>query len=382
MSSEPSPREWIAPKPDAARVDRQWAAIERRTRSPWSRLVGDVVPGAPLYTRPGFFALACLALVSLGILGVLGRGAFRGARAVASASAPGALLLADGSSIALDRDAEVSTPTNEPTHVVAVLARGGAHFEVVPNRQRSFTVVARGVEVRVVGTAFRVSTDASSGRTTVTVDHGIVEVRAPSLHGEVKRLGAGETWTSELVDAVASSAAVVTPPTGDGASSADPSASAVVDASTAAPSASAAQGEAPVDTGSSSASPSGGDDARALYESANKARRGGDLSRAAALYRDFLRKHPDDPRAQVAALELARLESETGGDPKVTEKALETASSATPGSAMHEDALARLVDVYAKKGDVAACKKARAQYLAAYPDGVHAATVRSRCATP
>ncbi len=366
MTTEPRPRDFLAPRSDASRRERQWAAIERGldTRSGWAfwrRLFGDVVPGSPFYTRPAF-ALAVVALLSVGgAFGAIALGRSPRADVASRSTTPTTLTLADGSTIRAEAGAKLETPTNEPMHVVTVLREGSAHFEVVPNRARSFTVVADGVEVRVVGTAFSVTTDPATRRTTVRVDHGIVEVRAPSLRGEVRRLTAGEVWTSgEDAQPAASSDA----PDATAAASSEP-----------APSASATSEPSP----GGSSPPSATDDARALYEAANRARRAGDVSRAAALYRDFLRKHPDDPRAQVAALELGRLEMEKGGDPAAAERALETASSATPGSAVHEDALAHLVDVYAQKGDLAACKKAQAQYLGTYPKGVHAAQVRSRC---
>jgi hypothetical protein len=128
------------------------------------------------------------------------------------------------------------------------------------------------------------------------------------------------------------------------------------------------------------------EDARSLFESANQARRGGDLARASTLYRELTRRFPNDPRARVAALELGRIEMDRGRDrdrdhdPAVAEQALRQASSAEAGSSVHEDALARLVQLYAAKGDARACQVAQARYLAAYPNGVHGAQVRAACA--
>jgi hypothetical protein len=49
---------------------------------------------------------------------------------------------------------------------------------------------------------------------------------------------------------------------------------------------------------------------------------------------------------------------------------------------VHEDALARLVMLYHTRRDKAACAKARAEYLATYPKGVHVRRVRTACASP
>lgn len=384
MTTEPKPRDFIAPKSDADREARQWAAIERgldggtwaSLRRVWSRFLrGDLIPGNPFYARPGFALAMVTLLVASGAFASIRWATHHGAAGpVASQNRSDAdaapLTLADGSTVRLERGTKLETPQNEPMTIVAELREGTADFEVVPNRQRSFTVVAGGVEVRVVGTAFRVVTDPASHRTTVTVDHGIVEVRAASLHGEVRRLVAGESFTTDSDSA--SAASLPSAP-----SSADPSASADAPSASAESSSGAPSSGAPSSGGTSPV-----DDAKSLYEAANRARRAGDVTRAATLYRELLRKHPDDARAQVAALELGRLEMEKGGDPGAAESALETASSASPGSSVHEDALARLVEVYAQKGDMTACKKAKAQYLATYPKGVHAAQVRSRCGSP
>ncbi|MFS8069732.1 MAG: FecR domain-containing protein, partial [Byssovorax sp.] len=269
------------------------------------------------------------------------------------------VVLADGSRVRLDGDARLEMPINEPTRVATSLERGSALFDVVPDHDRSFTVIVGEVEVRVVGTQFRVDRDPTSRTVTVAVIRGVVEVRSTAEPGEVHRLGAGESWSTPRAEA-APPLPLSPPIPALGVPSADP----IVPGPGPSPARSAA---APIE------------DARSLFEAANQARRAGDIPRASAHYRELMRRYPSDPRARIAALELGRIEMDRGSDPVVAEQALRTASSAEAGSSVHEDALARLVQLYAAKGDTSACQVARGRYLAAYPNGVHGAQVRAAC---
>lgn len=343
-------RPWLDPGLDSARIARQWAGIEagldRRARPRWTW-------GAALLG-------GALALTALGV----GISHWSHAPESAAVAPPGGsvLVLADGSHVALDREAKLELPTNERTHVAASLKGGSARFDVVPAPDRVFTVIAGEVEVRVAGTQFQLDFDPTSGAVTVAVFGGAAEVRSAAQPGEVHRLGVGETWSTSQAAPLSPSAQ---PPA---VASADPIAPAP-------PAPSAEPGPAPV---RSAAAPA--EDARALFESANQARRAGDLARASAQYRELLRRYPNDPRAKVAALELGRIEMDRDRDPAGAELALRTASGAATGTSVHEDALARLVQLYAAKGDARACQEARARYLTAYPNGVHGAQVRAACA--
>ena len=363
---------WVDPPADPLRTERQWSAIDRalKQRGPVGVRAWPPVraPKASVFAMVG--GLAAAAALAFGVFHYVGRGTGPSMADAPRNEAPSSVVLADGSRVSLDSGATFAVPKNEPMRVETVLEGGGATFDVVPNRERSFTVVAESVEVRVVGTGFHVEVDRSTHAVTVAVDHGIVEVRAPSMHGGVRRLFAGETWSS--ADTSREASTLVTPTT---EASAAPLGSAAA-GSTAAGSAAAGSGAS-----GPSAPLSAADDAKALFESANRARRAGDLARAASLYRELGARHPDDARAQVAALELARIEMDQGGDTAVAECALKAASSAKPGSSVHEDSLARLVALYAQKGDKAACDRARADYLAQYPDGVHVAQVRGACSS-
>jgi TolA-binding protein len=342
---------WLDPGLDSARIARQWAGIE-------GRLDGRARPRWTWATWGAALAGATIAVSALGV----GISHWRGAPEPVAVAPSGSsvLALADGSRVTLEGGAKLDVPTNEPGHVVAILKSGTARFDVAPAPDRVFTLVAGEVEMSVAGTQFQVDLDAASGVVTVAVSGGEAEVHRASQPGEVHHLGVGETWSTT------SAPDVKAPPA---APSAD------VPAATAA----SPEPSAPAPTPSTHAAIAPTDDARSLFESANQARRAGDLARASNLYRELTRRYPNDPRARVAALELGRIEMDR--DPAGAEHALRQASGAEAGSSVHEDALARLVQLYAAKGDTRACQDARARYLTAYPTGVHGAQVRAACAS-
>jgi hypothetical protein len=67
------------------------------------------------------------------------------------------------------------------------------------------------------------------------------------------------------------------------------------------------------------------------------------------------------------------------GDTRGAVTALKRAVATAPGSAFREDALARLVRAYATLGNVESCERTRSAYLGSYPNGVHAAAVKTGC---
>lgn len=85
------------------------------------------------------------------------------------------ITLADQSKIDLAPDSKVEVTYREDRREV-VLHQGTAFFDVTPNAQRPFVVSAQNVSVRVLGTAFEVSTDTVGDD--VSVAEGLVEVRA------------------------------------------------------------------------------------------------------------------------------------------------------------------------------------------------------------
>ncbi|MBX3735566.1 MAG: FecR domain-containing protein [Candidatus Didemnitutus sp.] len=92
------------------------------------------------------------------------------------ARAPGHQVLPDGTAVDLREGAELRVAF-EPAVRRVVLERGEAHFQVQKDPQRPFVVVAHGVEVRAVGTAFAVQ--IGGGAVDVLVTEGIVSVEKP-----------------------------------------------------------------------------------------------------------------------------------------------------------------------------------------------------------
>ena len=120
-------------------------------------------------------------------------------------------------------------------------------------------------------------------------------------------------------------------------------------------------------------------DARELFEQARSLWRGGRIRDAADAYQALLSAHPRDPRAGLAAFELGRLRMDQLGDMPGAVQALERAVALAPGSEFREDAMARLVAATAGAHDLTGCARARDQYLAEYPAGVHRRTVAAAC---
>lgn len=106
--------------------------------------------------------------------------------------------LADGSVVTLNKNSGISyskTFTKNKTRSVEL--KGEAFFEVKPDKEKPFLVLANGVEIKVVGTSFNVK--SMQGHTEVTVKTGIVEV---SRNGKTIRLAAGEQTTIPSTDTV------------------------------------------------------------------------------------------------------------------------------------------------------------------------------------
>ena len=129
----------------AGMVDRLLPVIESRVRRRRQRRIGAVAAGLALLlvaavvwpSRPGPLADQP-AMAAVGPL-VL----------------PLTQVLSDGSVVQLREGAEIAVAFEDGYRRV-ILKRGEAHFQVTKNPRRPFIVVAAGVEVRAVGTAFGV----------------------------------------------------------------------------------------------------------------------------------------------------------------------------------------------------------------------------------
>ena len=116
--------------------------------------------------------------------------------------------LGDGSQLVLaaDSDATVKLSTTQRT---VTIARGAAYFEVHHDARRPFVVLAGGVRVTALGTAFNVQRDES--RVNIAVTDGVVEVMSGSTKS--LRVAVGQRTTvldSQVLPAGSTGAAVST----------------------------------------------------------------------------------------------------------------------------------------------------------------------------
>lgn len=124
-------------------------------------------------------------------------------------SEPRRQTLPDGSRVELRDDAEIAVDFSGPLRRVT-LTRGEVHFQVAKDPDRPFVVVAPGVDVRAVGTAFSVQLKAAAVEVHVT--EGRVAVAQSVVHATIESTPAP---AATLVDAgqlavVAASAPEVT----------------------------------------------------------------------------------------------------------------------------------------------------------------------------
>lgn len=125
--------------------------------------------------------------------------------------------------------------------------------------------------------------------------------------------------------------------------------------------------------------PAGKEDARALFARAREADRTGDFATARAQYEKLLRAFPKDPRAGLAAYEIGRILMDRKGDLAGAARQLERSLRIAPKGPIADDATARLVRLYERRGQSKRCHELRARYLREFPAGRHRQEVARRC---
>ena len=187
---------------------RTWAARSPKHAAAWARvaqihgMTGKVL-GDQKKTTDGQGVLTRRTLMIGGVIGLgaaaagtwLGPEAIRHARAdqATSTAEIRRVGLADGSVITLGPDSMVAIHYSEDRREITLLD-GMAFFEVARDPARPFCVLSGPVSATAIGTAFDVSSDG--GSISVSVDQGIVEVRAPdAMLSPGERLSVGEWIT-------------------------------------------------------------------------------------------------------------------------------------------------------------------------------------------
>lgn len=287
--------------------------------------------------------------------------------------------LADGSTAQVTTvEGSLAVDINQPDHVSMRLAAGTAHFDVVPNTQRRFSVYAEGVEVVVVGTVFDV--ERSEGRVRVAVSHGKVRVRGASGTTFVQ---AGEARWFEAANARPRQGAARAR---QAASSSDPQPTAAEPSPSAySPWQPSTADRAPlverVDWRSLSRT---GDydgayqllargaqvpsDPESLMEAADAARLSNHPETAALYLRKVLDRHRANPAAPLAAFTLGRVLLERLGRPAEAAEAFATARELAPRGSLAQDALAREVESWSKAGHAKEAYDRSRLFMERYPD--------------
>ena len=190
----------LSPELSPERLERQWRAVEVRTRSAWHKLgFGFFRP-----IHAGFAVAAGLLLV---LALVLSRGhapaAVAGGSFNNASAGPATLKLLDGSQVQVSPSGRVEFAALSGDAVRLVLVQGWVELDVTHVAGRTFVVAAGDVDVIVRGTHFRVELgDADPKIVKVSVQRGQVEVRQHSSpDAPPKLLGAGTSWTMGQRDA-------------------------------------------------------------------------------------------------------------------------------------------------------------------------------------
>jgi transmembrane sensor len=378
---EPKISAYVFPELGNGRIDAQWSRIAEQLPGPTAR--GRL--SRPLVVV--FAAVCVLAFVWVQRPVVNTTESVWEGSVVASDESPVNVTLAEGTLIELDPRSEVSLLHSSQEAMHVALSDGSARFEVAKKRSRRFRVGMGAVEVLVTGTQFRVARSVVEGgeRVRVDVEEGSVEVHRKGV-GAV-RLQAGDHWsafvakTEQVRDEHLEKETKALPidPAVPALEANEPS-----QAEQTSDEDEGAEAEGEVESSGRAARRGRRAHERAqaaqdLFAQANLARRAGLVTESAKLYGELVARFPRDHKAALAAFELGRLRMDSLADTSGAIAALERALKLDAQRAFAEDALARLVLAHDALGDRAACSRARARYLARYPEGVHAKHVAARC---
>jgi transmembrane sensor len=240
--------------------------------------------------------------------------------------------------------------------MVVQVRHGGARFDVAKRPSRRFRVVAGGVTVEVIGTAFVV--ERAGGEVKVRVDRG--RVRVTSARG-VSELGAGETGVFPE-SAPAPAVELPSPP-------------AVREPEPPAAPEPAAPPAAETPQPPRHATRPAHLDPDQLFKAADVARLEGRPSEAAALLERAIKEQPHDPRAQLAGFTLGRVLLEELKRPERAADAFARARALAPRGPLAEDALYREAQCWIQAGETRKAIERARLYLKLYPEGTHRRTM-------
>lgn len=246
-----------------------------------------------------------------------------------------AIALADGSVATLYDGATLQLRTQTEAEIRIEQDGGRVHYEVRPDRERKFLVVADGVQVQVVGTAFWVTHEQEHVR--VTVEHGRVRVRRLGDPTQAE-LGAGDELRLERSDDVETVAL------DDGSAR--------------------MRAKKPGRTGPRASV----DDLLARADAAAAARH---TAAAIAALREIVDRHADDPRSYSSAFRLGKLERARGRHAAAA-AAFTTAARRSPSGTLSADARAEAAIAWFDAGQYDKARAAGDDYLARHSSGAQA----------
>jgi TolA-binding protein len=278
--------------------------------------------------------------------------------------------------------------TDNEVHVIQ--STGGVDYAILLQQNRTLVIHARQVEVRVIGTAFRI--DITEDSVAVHVRRGLVSVTS----GERSMfLGAGEQFQSRsgsitrpegLRDESTDRTEGKTPPSfhlksgspelkstsgnqalspgrsNEGQSVMTSEKDAIEDTI-----------ELPPQNPATSPSASGVDD---LLSQVDGARKRGDFGTAAGLLQKVIASYPDDSNIPICYFTLGNVRF-SSGQFKSAAAAYRKYLQVAPDGILSEDASAAIADALSREGDRDGAIRAARQYLDKYATGVHASRMRA-----
>jgi transmembrane sensor len=290
----------------------------------------------------------------------------------------------DGSSVLLfDDRSHLAIESVTPQSIAVSLTSGMAHFDVVPNPARAFSVRVDAVTVRVLGTSFNLERDA--GRVRLTVERG--RVRATWPHGQ-RVLAAGQSgWFPEESVPTESGTVAGLPTPVEERPPITAAGEEGLSERAGAPSVSqtlrtrfrehARKGEYAEAYRALAAAPQVVDNtAEDLLLAADAARLSGHPSEALPYLRRLLDKHARDQRAPLAAFTLGRILLSQLGRPTEAADAFLLTRRLAPEGPLAQDALAREAEAANKAGAHERARRLAEEYRGRYPSGRRLEEVR------
>jgi transmembrane sensor len=286
---------------------------------------------------------------------------------VLDALAQEGLTLDDGEEvIPTNRAAQIQVMEKTASRVVVSLRAGGARFRIRHDERRIFRVQAGAVQIDDVGTTFRVE-HRGMGRVRVWVTDGEVAVSYLGANGRAQRRGLGAGQDGIFPDDPPVETVAVTPPP-------------------------AAVTQEPAGVGSDTKESwrtlaragqyagafrlmarrrFGGvrDDPSELLLAADVARLSHHAGASVQPLRQFLTRHPNDPRSAAAAFTLGWVLLNDLHRPREAAVAFARAERTAPLGNLAEDAAARCAEAWYQAGDLERADQEVRRYTRTYPRG-------------